>query len=123
VYLWAGHLEWTHWEYGTPIPNFAAYFSGAPVLYPPLAAMADSVAGLAGPRILSLLFMLGATALLYTTTNRIFGQSPGGVVRLCVVRRCWADGRPRSVRHLRRHGDLPAGAGDKTCHLVRRPCG
>ena len=55
LYLWAGHLEWTHWEYGTPIPNFTAYFSGAPVLYPPLAAMADSVAGLAGARILSLL--------------------------------------------------------------------
>ena len=74
LYLWAGHLEWTHWEYGTPIPNFAAYFSGAPVLYPPLAAMADSVAGLAGARILSLFFMLGATALLYSTTNRIFGS-------------------------------------------------
>jgi hypothetical protein len=74
LYLWAGHLEWTHWEYGTPIPNFATYFSGAPVLYPPLAAIADSVAGLAGARILSLFFMLGATALLYTTTNRIFGS-------------------------------------------------
>jgi hypothetical protein len=74
LYLWAGHLEWTHWEYGTPIPNFAAYFSGTPVLYPPLAAVADSVAGLAGARILSLLFMLGATALLYTTANRLFGS-------------------------------------------------
>jgi hypothetical protein len=74
LYLWAGHLEWTHWEYGTPVPNFAAYFSGAPVLYPPLAAVADSVAGLAGARILSLLFMLGATALLYTTTIRLFGS-------------------------------------------------
>ena len=71
LYLWAGHLEWTHWEYGTPIPNFAAYFSGAPVLYPPLAALADSIAGLAGARILSLLFMLGATGLLYTTANRL----------------------------------------------------
>jgi hypothetical protein len=74
LYLWAGHLEWTHWEYGTPIPNFASYFSGAPVLYPPLAAVADSLAGLAGARILSLIFMLGATALLYTTANRLFGS-------------------------------------------------
>ena len=79
LYLWAGHLEWTHWEYGTPIPNFAGYFSGAPVLYPPLAAVADSVAGLAGARILSLFFMLGATALLYTTTNRIFGSRPAAL--------------------------------------------
>jgi hypothetical protein len=74
LYLWAGHLEWTHWEYGTPIPNFAAYFSGAPVLYPPLAALADSIAGLAGARILSLLFMLGATVLLYRTALRLFGS-------------------------------------------------
>ena len=74
LYLWAGHLEWTHWEYGAPIQNFADYFSGAPVLYPPLAAVADSLAGLAGARILSLLFMLGATAVLYTTTNRLFGS-------------------------------------------------
>ena len=72
LYLWAGHLEWTHWEYGTPIPNFSTYFSGAPVLYPPLGALADSIAGLAGARILSLLFMLGATALLYDTANRLF---------------------------------------------------
>ncbi len=74
LYLWAGHLEWTHWEYGTPVPNFAAYFSGAPVVYPPLAAVADSLGGLAGARILSLFFMLGATALLYTTTIRLFGS-------------------------------------------------
>jgi hypothetical protein len=74
LYLWAGHLEWTHWEYGTPVPNFAAYFSGAPVVYPPLAAVADALGGLAGARILSLFFMLGATALLYTTTIRLFGS-------------------------------------------------
>ena len=74
LYLWAGHLEWTHWEYGTSIPDFPAYFSGAPVLYPPLAAVADSLAGLAGARILSLLFMLGATALLYRTGSRLFGS-------------------------------------------------
>ncbi len=74
LYLWAGHLEWTHWEYGTPIPNFAAYFSGAPVLYPPLAALADSLAGLAGARILSLFFMLGATMLLYVTARGLFGN-------------------------------------------------
>jgi hypothetical protein len=79
LYLWAGHLEWTHWEYGTPIPNFTAYFSGAPVLYPPLAAVADSLAGLAGARILSLLFMLGATALLYTTAIRLFGNRPAAL--------------------------------------------
>src|SRR6202045_4659553 len=53
-YLWAGHLEWAHLLHGTPLPQFPAYFSGAPVLYPPVGALADSVGGLAGARILSL---------------------------------------------------------------------
>jgi uncharacterized membrane protein YeaQ/YmgE (transglycosylase-associated protein family) len=73
-YLWAGHLEWAHLLHGTPLPQFPAYFSGAPVLYPPVAALADSVGGLAGARILSLAFMLGATAALWATAGRLFGR-------------------------------------------------
>ena len=38
TYLWAGHLEWAHVLHGTPLPPFPAYFSGAPVIYPPLGA-------------------------------------------------------------------------------------
>ena len=76
LYLWSGHLEWSHWQYGTPIPAFSSYFSGAPVLYPPLGAYADTVAGLAGARILSLCFMLIATTLLHGVTRRIFGRRP-----------------------------------------------
>jgi hypothetical protein len=72
--LWAGHLEWAHWLHGTPIPQFPKYFSGAPVIYPPLGALADSLGGLAAARALSLLFMLGATALLWGTTGRLNGQ-------------------------------------------------
>src|SRR5580692_11242542 len=45
--LWAGHLEWAHWLHGTSIPQFPKYFSGAPVIYPPLGAVADSLGGLA----------------------------------------------------------------------------
>jgi hypothetical protein len=74
TYLWAGHLEWAHWLHGTPIPAFPSYFSGAPVIYPPIAALADSIGGLAGARILSLAFMLGATALLWSATDRLFGR-------------------------------------------------
>jgi hypothetical protein len=73
TYLWAGHLEWAHWLHGAPIPPFPAYFSGAPVIYPPLGALADSVGGLAGARVLSLVFMLGATVLLWGTAGRLFG--------------------------------------------------
>jgi hypothetical protein len=74
AYLWAGHLEWAHWLHGTPIPHFSAYFSGAPVIYPPIAALADSIGGLTAARVLSLIFMLGATALLWAVTSRLYGR-------------------------------------------------
>jgi len=77
TYLWAGHLEWAHWLHGTPIPPFPAYFSGAPVIYPPLGALADSVGGLAGARLLSLVFMLGATALLWAAAGQLYGRRAG----------------------------------------------
>ncbi len=75
TYLWAGHLEWAHWLHGAPLPPFPAYFSGAPVIYPPLGALADSVGGLAGARILSLVFMLGATTLLWSVTSKLYGRT------------------------------------------------
>jgi len=73
-YLTAGHLEWAHWLHGVPIPAFPTYFSGAPVIYPPVGAAADSIGGLAGARVLSLAFMLGATVLLWGATGRLFGR-------------------------------------------------
>jgi hypothetical protein len=74
LYLRAGHLEWAHWLHGAPIPDFPAYFSGAPVLYPPIAAVADSLGGLAAARILSLGLLLVTTAFLWGTTTRLFGK-------------------------------------------------
>jgi hypothetical protein len=73
TYLWAGHLEIAHWFHGDPVPPFQTWFSGAPVVYPPIAAVADHVGGLIGARILSLGFMTGATALLWNLTGRLFG--------------------------------------------------
>jgi hypothetical protein len=74
LYLRAGHLEWAHWLHQAPVPGFPAYFSGAPVLYPPLAAAADSLGGLAAARLLSLCFMLGVTGLLWASTARLYGR-------------------------------------------------
>ncbi len=74
LYIWAGRLEWAHWLHGSYVPAFATYFSGAPVIYPPLAALADSVGGLAAARILSLAFMVTATILLYLTAKRLLGR-------------------------------------------------
>ena len=73
LYLWAGRLEWAHWLHGAAVPDFATYFSGAPALYPALAALASSIGGLAAARLLSLCCMLAATALLYAVTKHLFG--------------------------------------------------
>ena len=74
LYLRAGHLEWEHWAQHAPIPDFPAYFSGAPVLYPPVGALADSAGGLAAARLLSLGFMLGVTTLLWAAAGRLYGR-------------------------------------------------
>lgn len=74
LYLWAGRLEWSGWLHHTAVPPFATYFSGAPVIYPPIGALANAVGGLTGARVLSLLFMLGATVLLHGLARRIFDR-------------------------------------------------
>lgn len=74
LYLWAGHMEWAHWLHGASVQSFQTWFSGAPVLYPPLAALADSVGGLAAARLLSLLLMLGVTCFLWGTARRLVGD-------------------------------------------------
>ncbi|WP_254552674.1 glycosyltransferase family 39 protein [Kitasatospora sp. MMS16-BH015] len=78
LYLYAGHAEIAQIFHGAPdYGGFASYFSGAPTLYPVLAAAVDSLFGLAGARALSLLFMLGANALLYSFTRRLFNERAG----------------------------------------------
>ena len=74
LYLWAGHLEIAHLLYGSAIPAFPTYFSGAPVIYPVLGAIADAYGGLALARLMSLTFMLASTAVLYSVTGRLFGR-------------------------------------------------
>jgi 4-amino-4-deoxy-L-arabinose transferase-like glycosyltransferase len=86
LYLWAGRLEWAYWLHGASLPTypFAVYFSGAPAIYPPLGALANAIGGLAGARILSLCFMLGATALLYSVTYRLTGDRRAAVAAAAV---------------------------------------
>lgn len=71
LYLSAGHLEWSHWLHGTRVPAYQTWFSGAPVIYPPIGAIADSLGGLAASRLLSLVFMLGVTSFVWSTTTRL----------------------------------------------------
>jgi Dolichyl-phosphate-mannose-protein mannosyltransferase len=72
--LVAGRLEWAHWLRGMSVPPNLVKFSGSPLIYPPISALANSIGGLAGARILSLAFMLGATVLLYHTASPLFGR-------------------------------------------------
>jgi hypothetical protein len=71
--LWAGHLELAHWLHGAAVPLFQTHLAGAPVIYPPIAALANSAGGLVGARLLSLAFMTAATVMLWAVTSRLFG--------------------------------------------------
>jgi 4-amino-4-deoxy-L-arabinose transferase-like glycosyltransferase len=74
LYLSIGHLELAHALHGAAMPEVAGYLSGSPLLYPPLAAAADSIGGLAAARVLSLLCMLLVTFLLHGTCRRLTGS-------------------------------------------------
>jgi hypothetical protein len=76
-YIYAGHqLIYELWH-GGGSPFYETYFSGAPVVYPVLAAMADYIGGLLAVRLMSLFFMLAATCLLFGVARRWFGYWPG----------------------------------------------
>jgi len=76
-YIYDGHqLIYELWH-GGGSPYYETFFSGAPVIYPVLAAMADYVGGLLAVRLMSLIFMLVATCLLFGTSRRWFGYWPG----------------------------------------------
>jgi hypothetical protein len=74
LYLSAGHLDWSNWLHGTRLPDYPTWFSGAPVLYPPIGAIADSLGGLTAARLLSLAFMLGVTSLAWGTAVRLLAD-------------------------------------------------
>ncbi|MGW2935855.1 ArnT family glycosyltransferase [Streptomyces sp. NPDC001156] len=75
LYLAAGHDIIDHWRSGTALHSgYASYFSGSPALYPVAAAVVDAYFGLSGARLLSLVCMLGATALLYSFSRRMFNE-------------------------------------------------
>jgi 4-amino-4-deoxy-L-arabinose transferase-like glycosyltransferase len=71
LYLSAAHSGWSQLlAETTSLP-------GSPVLYPPIVGFFDSIGGLIAARLLSLIFMLGATALVYLMGDRMFGQLSG----------------------------------------------
>lgn len=78
LYLVAGHLNLDHLLHGGPAhPEFARYFSGSPMLYPPLAAAADGVFGLAGARMIGFVCMIFCTGLVYSMSRLLFNERVG----------------------------------------------
>jgi hypothetical protein len=75
LYLSVGHLELAHIFHHAPMPEVASYMSGSPLVYPPLAAAADDIGGLAGARLLSLGFILLATFLLHGVCKRLMSSA------------------------------------------------
>src|SRR5262249_31937342 len=72
-YIYAGHqLIYEIWH-GGGSPYYETYFSGAPVIYPVLAAIADSVGGLVAACLMSTVFMVIATIMLFLVTRDLFG--------------------------------------------------
>jgi hypothetical protein len=77
TYMWSGRLVIDHFLHGAGVPEFQTFFSGAPVIYPVIAAVASKLGGLTGARLLSLVFMLLATTAVYLTGRRLHGVLTG----------------------------------------------
>lgn len=77
TYMWSGRVIAENWLHGKGSPEFQTFFSGAPVIYPVLAAVASKIGGLIAARALSLLFMLLATTAVYLSGRRLHGGLTG----------------------------------------------
>jgi glycosyltransferase involved in cell wall biosynthesis len=78
TYLSAGHYELYAWSHpGSPDLHLATYFSGAPTIYPLLAAWANNLGGLAAARSMSMVFMLITTLALYASAKILWGRPAG----------------------------------------------
>ncbi len=80
LYLYSGHQLIHEMWHGGGSPYYETYFSGAPVIYPVFAAALDHVGGLALVRLVSGVFMLIATGLLFATARHLFGYWPAELV-------------------------------------------
>lgn len=76
IYLYSGHQLIHEMWHGGGSPYYETYFSGAPIIYPVFAAALDHVGGLALVRMVSGVFMLTATGLLFATARHLFGYWP-----------------------------------------------
>jgi hypothetical protein len=73
LYLYTGHLVLDSWSTGEAVATRPeTFFSGAPQLYPVLAALLDTVGGLRLARLFSTLCMLTATVAVHVVAKTLF---------------------------------------------------
>ncbi|MGY1650213.1 ArnT family glycosyltransferase [Geodermatophilus sp. SYSU D01119] len=78
LYVYMGHRMIEHLLHGSSLSEYpGAYFSGAPGLYPVLAALGDSVGGLQGARAVSLAFAVAATICVNGLGRQLYGVRAG----------------------------------------------
>jgi hypothetical protein len=78
LYLYMGHRMIDHIISGVHVSEYpGSYFSGAPGLYPVVGAIADSVAGLQGARLVSLFFVCIVIVGTYGIGSELFGKVSG----------------------------------------------
>jgi hypothetical protein len=77
IYIYGGHQLLYELLHGGGSPYYETWYSGAPVIYPTAAALADHFGGLMLARVMSLVFMMTATVLLFLTARRLFGYWVG----------------------------------------------
>ncbi len=88
LYLYMGHRMIDHVVSGAHLSEYpGTYFSGAPGLYPVVGAIADSIAGVAAARLVSLLFVCVAIVATYGIGKELYGRASGligaGAFALC----------------------------------------
>jgi Dolichyl-phosphate-mannose-protein mannosyltransferase len=78
LYVFMGHRMIEHLLHGSFLHEHpGAFFSGAPGLYPVLAAVGDRLGGLQGARVVSLIFAILSTIGVYGLGRQLFGKLAG----------------------------------------------
>jgi hypothetical protein len=79
----AGRSYLLQWINNGPRADHSAYFSGAPTVYPVIAAALDSAGGLELVRLFSLICMLVSIGLLHSTVKHVFSSPRVGLLAAC----------------------------------------
>lgn len=86
LYLYMGHRVAQNVFHGSVIIEHpSAYLSGSPMVYPPLAAFADTLGGLGLARNLSLAFIVVAGVMVYLLAAQLFGRLAGVAAQTAFV--------------------------------------